>query len=88
MHRVSDVRRRVSIQRSTAGWLPVLAVAAMVERLVTLNEAAALLGLSPDTLRVQANRGKLRARKVGPVWTVTPGEVERYRRESLGRRRG
>lgn len=53
---------------------------------MTLNEAAAALGLSAETLRVQVNRGKLRAKKVGPVWTVTPGEVERYRRESLGRK--
>jgi hypothetical protein len=53
---------------------------------VTLNEAAVVLGLSPETLRVQINRGKLRAKKVGPVWTVTPHEIERYRRESLGRR--
>jgi hypothetical protein len=54
---------------------------------MTLNEAAATLGLSPDTLRVQVNKGQLKAKKVGPVWTVTPGEVERYRRESLGKRR-
>lgn len=53
---------------------------------MTLNEAAAALNLSAATLRVQVNRGKLRARKIGPVWTVTPGEVERYRRESLGKR--
>jgi excisionase family DNA binding protein len=53
---------------------------------MTLNEAAALLGLSPDTLRVQIHKKRLRAKKVGPVWTVTPGEVERYRRESLGKR--
>jgi len=50
---------------------------------VTLAEAAAALGLSPDTLRWQIKNGKLRGRKVGPVWTVTPREVERYRRESL-----
>lgn len=50
---------------------------------LTLPEAAALLGVSADTLRWQVRNGKLRARKVGPVWTVTPGEVERYRREHL-----
>lgn len=52
---------------------------------MTLKEAAALLGVLPATLRQQVHHGKLRAKKVGPVWTVTPGEVERYRRESLGR---
>jgi hypothetical protein len=47
------------------------------QSVVTLNEAAVVLGLSPETLRVQINRGKLRAKKVGPVWTVTPHEIER-----------
>ena len=50
--------------------------------MLTLAEAAALLGVDPGTLRVQIHNGKLKARKVGPVWTVTPREVERYRRES------
>lgn len=54
---------------------------------MTLNEAAVLLGVTPDSLRQQVHNGKLRAKKVGPIWTVTPSEVERYRRESLGKRR-
>lgn len=49
---------------------------------MTLAEAAASLGVSPETLRWQVRNGKLKARKVGPIWTVTPKEVERYRRES------
>lgn len=49
---------------------------------MTLIEAATALGLSAATLRWQVRNGKLRAKKVGPVWTVTPGEVERYRRDS------
>ena len=54
--------------------------------MLTLAEAAVRLGLSPSTLRVQVNRGKLKARLVGKTYTVTDGEIERYRRESLGRR--
>jgi len=50
-----------------------------------LKAAAALLGISPDTLGVQVRRGRLRARKVGRDWHVSAAEVERYRRESLGR---
>lgn len=50
--------------------------------MLTLAKAASLLGVSPTTLRVQIRNGKLRARKVGPVWTVSEREVERYRRES------
>lgn len=50
--------------------------------MLTLAEAAKRLNLSPETLRWQVRNGKLRARKVGPVWVITPGELERYRKES------
>jgi excisionase family DNA binding protein len=53
---------------------------------VTLNEAAAELGIQQATLRQQIANGKLKARKVGRDWLITPGEVARYRREQLGRR--
>ena len=58
-----------------------------VQRAMTLPEAAQSLGLSPATLRQQIANGKLRAVKVGRDWTVSPREVERYRNESLGKRR-
>ena len=45
---------------------------------MTLNEAAAILGVTPDTLRQQLANGKLRGRKIGPIWTVTRREVELY----------
>jgi excisionase family DNA binding protein len=48
---------------------------------LTLREAAARLGLSPSTLRVQIGKGKLRAVKRGRDWWLTPRELERYRRE-------
>lgn len=50
--------------------------------MLTLTEAAEQLGLSAETLRWQIRNGKLRARKVGPIWTVSEREVERYRREN------
>lgn len=49
---------------------------------LTLTEAAARLGLAASTLRVQIGKGKLRGKLVGKTWTVTEGELERYRRES------
>ena len=49
---------------------------------MTLTEAAHKLGLSAETLRWQIHNKKLKAKKVGPVWTVSEGEVERYARES------
>jgi excisionase family DNA binding protein len=53
---------------------------------MSLNEAAKLLGRSPDYLRVAANRGSLKATKIGRDWLVTTEEVERYAAENLGRR--
>lgn len=50
---------------------------------MTIPEAAATLGLRPATLRQQIANGKLRAQKVGRDWSVTPAEVERYRKEHL-----
>lgn len=50
---------------------------------MTLQEAARELGLNPGSLRVQIHNGKLKAKKLGPIWTVTRQEVERYRRDSL-----
>lgn len=49
---------------------------------MTLNEAAAVLGLSAATLRQQVHNGKLRATKRGRDWWVTRREVQRYARES------
>lgn len=53
---------------------------------MTTTEAAALLGISPKTVRRQAETGKLRARKVGRDWHITPAAVEAYRAASLGKR--
>lgn len=52
---------------------------------MTLAQAATLLGLSPSTLRHQAQAGRLRATLVGKTYTVTEREVERYRAESVGK---
>ena len=48
---------------------------------LTLEQAASQLGMSPDALRVQVNRGVLKARRLGPIWIVDQTEVERYRAE-------
>jgi excisionase family DNA binding protein len=52
---------------------------------MTLRQAAASLGVTPDSLRQAIARGALKAEKHGRDWWVTPFEVERYRRESLRR---
>ncbi|MDR5710406.1 MAG: helix-turn-helix domain-containing protein [Armatimonadota bacterium] len=57
---------------------------------VTLSQAAELLGLSPGTLSNRVRAGVLRVLNVSPpgrkaVYLVSVEEVERYRREHLGR---
>jgi len=48
---------------------------------MTLAEAAASLGTTPDTLRQAVNRRTLKAKRCpcGTSWLVTPRELERYR---------
>lgn len=46
--------------------------------LITLKEAAAQLGTSPDNLRARIARGTLKARKMGRDWFVEQREVDRY----------
>lgn len=53
--------------------------------MLTLTEAGLRLGLEASSLRHQIRNGKLRARKMGPLWTVTEQEVERYAREHRGK---
>ncbi len=53
--------------------------------LLTLAQAAERLGLGAATLRHQVHNGRLAATLYGKTWLVTEEEVERYRRESLGK---
>lgn len=54
---------------------------------MTVIEAAESLGVTPSTIRNQIAKRKLRAKKVGRDWHITPAEVERYRREHRGQRK-
>jgi len=52
----------------------------------TTEEAARALGVNPSTLRGAARRGMLTVHVVAPrVRAITPEELERYRREHLGK---
>ena len=54
--------------------------------LVTVAEAAAQLGISPETLRTAARVGTLKVEKFSPrLNLVTPEAIEAYRRTHLGR---
>lgn len=52
-----------------------------------LDQAARLVGLSPDTLRRQAERGALAARKLGRNWYTTREDVYQYAAERSRKRR-
>jgi excisionase family DNA binding protein len=52
--------------------------AAGLDEIVTLAEAARLSGLSAHTLAQQAEKGKLRARKVGRTWITTRDWLAEY----------
>jgi len=54
--------------------------------LFTVAEAAAQLGISPETLRTAARVGKLAVIRVNPrLNMVAPEAIEAYRRDHLGR---
>ncbi|MBI2886606.1 MAG: helix-turn-helix domain-containing protein [Chloroflexi bacterium] len=55
---------------------------------LSLQEASRLLRLAPTTLRVQTNKGVLRAIKLGALWATTPEWVEEYRTAHLRSRNG
>lgn len=55
-----------------------------LDQILTLTEAAELLGVAQSTLRNQVKRERLAARLIGKTWVTTRDEVERYRRDSLG----
>lgn len=51
---------------------------------LTVLEAAERLGVTRRTIYTQIERGRIKARRAGGTWLLSPAEVERYRRESLG----
>lgn len=53
----------------------------MSEKLLTLPMAAERLKLSPTTLRIQAEKGVLKADKLGRDWVVYESEIDRYSKE-------
>jgi excisionase family DNA binding protein len=56
-----------------------------MDELMSLAEAAEELGVAAVTLRAQVDRRRLAARKFGKTYVTTRSEVERYRRQNLGK---
>jgi hypothetical protein len=55
------------------------------DELLDMRTAAARLGIARDTLRGQARKGVIKTMTLGGVFVTTSSEVERYRREHLGK---
>lgn len=55
-----------------------------MKRLVTIKEAATLLGLSPQQTLNRVKRGKFKAKKVGWVWMVYTSSVTAELRRPRG----
>jgi excisionase family DNA binding protein len=58
---------------------------------MTIAEAADHFGYTPRSLRLAIRRGKLRYKKVGPLYVVRPQDVQAYidaERTGPGRPRG
>ena len=49
-----------------------------LDEVISLAEAARLCGLAPHTLTLQAEKGKLRARKLGHTWITTRHWLDVY----------
>jgi excisionase family DNA binding protein len=56
-----------------------------IDEILTRAEAAGRLGIAYGTVAKQVENGRLPARLVGDTYVTTVDEVERYRRERLGR---
>lgn len=57
------------------------------EELISLSEAAAISKLHPDHLRKLAQKGYLRARKIGRNWVTSREAVAAYLGDSVRRSR-
>ena len=55
-----------------------------VEREISLDDAAAALGIASAALHAAIAHDHFAATKVGDSWVTTQDEIERYRRENLG----
>ena len=49
-----------------------------VGELISLQQAAEYAGLTKETLHGYAKRGRLRAKKIGPIWVTTRAAIDEY----------
>ena len=49
-----------------------------VGELISLQEAAEYAGLTKDTIHNYVKRGRLRAKRLGPIWVTTKAAIDEY----------
>ena len=57
-------------------------------RILTPEEAAELLKLHPNVVRLYLREGKLPGRKIGKHWRILESELEAFMRGEIPRREG
>ena len=63
-----------------SAWLP------LPDRLLTIREVAATLGVSDKTVRRAIASAAMAATRVGNQWRVAPSDLRRYLRSGINRR--
>ena len=81
---IEEAAERQFLIATTLPDAPIVSTIAGVDY-ITLRDAAARLGIKPDTLLKAIKRGRMNARKVGRDWLVEESEIEWYRINSLGK---
>lgn len=49
-----------------------------IGELISLQDAAEYAGLTKETLHGYAKRGRLKAKKIGPIWVTTRAAIDKY----------
>lgn len=87
-HRLAEAAAAAGSRRREQDGLGVPEVVAFEhERYTTPTDAAAALGISPDTVRWHRRRGNLEGRRVGRSWLISTASVESLK-VRLDERRG
>lgn len=47
----------------------------------TVNEAAAILGTFPQLIRIEINKNKIKAYKIGKAWHINQNDLAEYIKE-------
>ena len=66
--------RKVTTTEATTAARPV----PIQRRLFTVNESAAILGVTPYSVRRMIREGRLASLKVGPHWLITRGALRHH----------